>query len=91
MEVVRQIYAAWARNESAGRWMHEDIEYVNPDDAVEQGTLQGRKSFALTSEVFDEIRFAPERYVAAGDDVVVIATMHTRGKASGAATEMTQI
>jgi uncharacterized protein len=90
VEVVRRIYAAWQRGESAGQWMDRDIEYVNPHDAVEQGVLRGRKSFARVTESFDEVSFEPERFVGAGEKVVVIAKLRGRGRASGIETETVQ-
>ena len=47
VNVVRAIYAAWLEGASARGFMDSDIEYVNPPDAVETGTLRGPKSFGL--------------------------------------------
>lgn len=80
--VVRSIYDAWANGRSARDFIAEDVEYVNPPDAIERGTLRGRRSFARIRSAYDEVRVEPTRYVdAGGDDVVVIATLHvgTRG------------
>ena len=38
VELVRRIYDAWEREESARDFIAEDVEYVNPDYAVEPGT-----------------------------------------------------
>ena len=51
------------------------IEYVNPPDAVETGTLRGPKSFARIRDAYDDVQVRPERFVDAGDDVVVVAKL----------------
>ncbi len=47
VEIVRSIYTAWLAGTSARALMDPDIEYVNPPDAVETGTLRGPESFGL--------------------------------------------
>lgn len=84
VELVRRIYDAWAAGESAAPFIDHDVEYVNPPDAVETGTLRGRKSFARIRDVYDEVSVEPERYIdTAGDDVVVLARIHVKAPASG--------
>jgi ketosteroid isomerase-like protein len=75
VELVRAIYAAWTEGTSARPFIDEDIEYVNPSDAVETGTLSGRQSFGLIRDAYDDVEITPERFIDAGDDVVVIATL----------------
>ena len=87
--VVRAIYDAWAERRSARDWIAEDVEYVNPPDAVEPGTLVGRKAFARVRDAYPEFTVEPERFVAVGDDVVVIALAKGRG-ASGLETQWRQ-
>jgi ketosteroid isomerase-like protein len=72
---VRGIYAAWLEGTSARGFMDPDIEYVNPPDAIETGTRRGPKSFGLLRDVYDDVEVRPERFIEAGDDVVVIATL----------------
>ena len=82
VELVRSIYGAWAEVRSARSFIAEDVEYVNPKDAIEPGILHGRRSFARIRDAYDDVRVVPERYVEAGDDdVVVIARLEvgTRG------------
>ena len=82
VELVRSIYSAWAEGRSARAFIAEDVEYVNPHDAIEPGVLRGRRSFARIRDAYDDVRVVPERYVEAGDDdVVVIAKLlvGTRG------------
>ncbi len=84
VEIVRSIYAAWLRHESARSLIDPEIEYVNPPDAVESGTLHGRKAFARIRDAYDDVRVEPEELIDAGDDeVVVIARITGRGRGSG--------
>jgi ketosteroid isomerase-like protein len=75
VEVVRSIYAAWLAGTSARGFMDSDIEYVNPPDAVETGTRRGPKSFGLIREAYDDVEVRPQRFIDAGDEVVVIARL----------------
>ena len=82
IELVRNIYDAWAEGRSARAFIAEDVEYVNPPDAIEPGVLRGRRSFARIRDAYEDVSLVPERYVDAGaDDVVVIARLKvgTRG------------
>jgi ketosteroid isomerase-like protein len=75
VEVIRSIYAAWLEGTSARGFMDPEIEYVNPPDAVETGTLYGPKAFGLIRDAYDDVEVTPDRYVDSGDDVVVVATL----------------
>jgi ketosteroid isomerase-like protein len=83
VEIVRAIYDAWAHNRSARHLIDEDVEYVNPPYAVEPGTRRGRASFAAIGDAYDDIQVKPQRYVDAGDDVVVIARITGASKVAG--------
>jgi uncharacterized protein len=78
--VVREIYELWGRHESAGDLIDADLEYVNPPYAVEAGTRRGRRMLGKVREVYADFRLEPERFIDAGEDVVVIGT--ARGTAS---------
>ncbi|MFN2617492.1 MAG: nuclear transport factor 2 family protein [Thermoleophilaceae bacterium] len=83
-EVVEAIYRAWAEGRSARDWIAEDVEYVNPDDAIEPGVKRGREYFRKVRDVYDDFAVAPERMVRVGDeDVVVIARLTGRASGSG--------
>jgi uncharacterized protein len=90
VEVVRNIYEALARGESPTSLslLHPDIEWDNPDSALEPGTHRGIDSFdrAFTSmnEAFDRIRIEPREFLDAGNQVVVLATFIAWGRGSGA-------
>ena len=90
VEIVSAIYQAWADGRSAAPFIHKDLEYVNPPDAIETGTKIGRGHLNSVRDVFPDTRFEVERYIDAGDDVVVIAKMIGRGSSSGALTERRQ-
>jgi ketosteroid isomerase-like protein len=83
VELVRRIYEAWEQEESARDFIAEDIEYVNPSYAVEPGTRRGRKSFRVIRDTYEDFQIQVERYVDAGDEVVVLAQYKASGQGSG--------
>jgi ketosteroid isomerase-like protein len=86
VDLVRRIYDAWDRDVSARDFISEDVEYVNPDYAVEPGTRIGRRSFAVVRETYEDFRIDVERFLdAGGDDVVVLARYSGSGSGSGVA------
>jgi ketosteroid isomerase-like protein len=88
VELIRRIYDAWEREESARDFLAEDVEYVNPDYAVEPGTRRGRASFRVVRETYEDFRLTIERYIdAGGDDVVVLARYAGSGTGSGVPVE----
>ena len=82
LEVVKAIHAAWAERAAPRELIAEDMEYVNPPYAVESGTRRDRKALTGVLDVYPDFHFEPERFVEAGDDVVVLGTAHGTG-ASG--------
>jgi uncharacterized protein len=92
VELVRRIYAALARDDldAAFELMDPDIEYINPDYAVEPGVRRGHAGIRANVEnmrwAFEFWRFDPEEYVEAGDEVIVVGTFQARGRDSGAET-----
>jgi uncharacterized protein len=83
VELIRRIYDTWARGESARDLIAEDVEYVNPSYAVEPGTRRGRKSFSVVRDTYEDFDVRVERFVDAGDDVVVLARYTASGRGSG--------
>src|ERR1700754_377034 len=84
LALVRQIYDAWDREESARAFISEDVEYVNPSYAVEPGTRVGRKSFAVVRDTYEDFKVRVERFIDAGaENVVVLARYTASGTASG--------
>src|SRR5271165_5276569 len=72
VELVRTVYARWSRGESARDLIDPDIEYVNPPYAVESGVRHGRGALGRIREVYPDFHVEPERFVDAGEEVVVI-------------------
>ena len=84
LALVRQIYDAWDREGSAREFIAEDVEYVNPSYAVEPGTRQGRKSFAIVRDTYEDFSVRVEQFLdTRGDDVVVLARYTASGRGSG--------
>jgi ketosteroid isomerase-like protein len=84
VELVRRIYDVWERGESAREFIAEDVEYVNPEYAVEGGTRRGRASFRVVRETYEDFRVRTERFIdAGGDDVVVLAHYTASDSGSG--------
>jgi ketosteroid isomerase-like protein len=88
VERLHRIYRVWfARRELGPDLLAEDVEWVNPDDAVEPGVRRGADSFnEAIKSVFDawvEVRFETERVIDNGDDVVALGQVRGRGRAAG--------
>jgi len=88
VEIVRRLYLAL--EEEGGfpdALLDDDVEWVNPPDAVETGIRRGREAFhraaRSTEEAFDEAQVVPQEWVAAGDQVVLLCDWVVRGRASG--------
>ena len=65
----------------------EDVEWVNPPEAVEPGTRQGADSFnraiANVFAAWDDVRFDTERLIDNGDVLVALGRMHGRVRGPG--------
>ena len=83
VELVRRIYDAWDREESARDFIAADVEYVNPSYAVEPGTRRGRKSFAVVRDTYEDFEIKIERIIDAGDQTVALAHYTASGPVSG--------
>jgi ketosteroid isomerase-like protein len=87
-EIVRELYRRAAQD---GRFPDElladEIEWVNPPDAVETGIRRGRDAFHAamesTGDAFDRTAVEPEEFIDAGDQVVLLCIWVVRGRASG--------
>ena len=74
VEIVRSIYRLWGERRSAGDLIDPQLEYVNPPYAVEAGTRRSRRALGAIREVYPDFRVEPERFIDAGEHVVVIGT-----------------
>ena len=88
VKIVKRIYAAWENGSplSSGL-LSDEIEWVNPSEAVEPGTRQGVSAFGEAAEsvsnAFEGARIEFEEFIDAGESVVVIGTLHGVGQGSG--------
>jgi ketosteroid isomerase-like protein len=84
VELVRRIYDAWDREQSARDFIAEDVEYVNPSYAVEPGIRRGRGSFRVVRETYEDFMIHIEEIVDAGRDAVLVLARYTAsGRGSG--------
>ena len=89
VEIVRRIYATWARGELPGpsEFFHDDVEYVNPEGAIEPGTRSGLAEFTRavgkTFEAWEVWRTEIEEVKEADDRVAVLVRYDARGRGSG--------
>ena len=77
MELVRRIYDAWNREESARDFIAEDVEYVNPSYAVEPGIRRGRSAFRAVRDTYEDYMLKVERLVDAGEGRVVVLARYS--------------
>jgi uncharacterized protein len=90
VEVMRLAYEAMNRGglEAVVEFAHPDIEFVPPADLAGTPTLRGTepiKDFARGwVETFDDFRIEPQRFMDAGDQVVVFVRDSGRIKGSNA-------
>jgi uncharacterized protein len=88
VEVVRELYRGLARNQRfPDELLDDEIEWVNPPDAVEPGIRKGREAFHAatdrTGEAFEERAIDIDEVIGAGDKVVMLGAFVVRGRASG--------
>ena len=84
MELVRRIYEAWKSGESPAALIDENLEYVNPDHAVEPGTRRGRRWLAAVTDTYGDFSTEPVEFIDAGDEEVVVLAYYTAtGSGSG--------
>ena len=84
VNLIRRIYDAWDREESAREFIAPDVEYVNPPYAVEPGTRRGRKSFAVVRGTYEDFKLEVDRIIDGGGDLVVVLAQYSgSGRGSG--------
>jgi ketosteroid isomerase-like protein len=93
VEIVRRMFDGWSQGDfSVGRdLVTADFEWRQDAEAVESGSRRGAAiaaTFRNLFEVWDDFRVVPERFLDAGDKVVVIA--HNRGTGRGSGVELDQ-
>ena len=96
LETVRQIYRAWVGGIDSPdplKLFHPDVEYVNPERAVDPGTRlghDGMRQVARSLDIaFSEFSWEVHDLIPSGDKVVIAFTTFTaRGRDSGALVEV---
>jgi ketosteroid isomerase-like protein len=95
-ELVRRAYEVINRSESVDAAMaefedlfHPEIEWVNPEDAIEGGTRKGKAGMRTVLENFfagagGRATIEVEQVQECGERVFVRARVHARGASSGA-------
>lgn len=89
MEIVRQAYQCLneGRIEELLALCTEDFQLDMSDRVLNPATYDGhegiRRFYEEVSEVWEQFRWEPQRFVGAGDEVVVLLHSHGRGKTSG--------
>ena len=89
VEIVRELYDAWAVQEVPGPpdLLDPSIEYVNPPGAVEPGVRRGLAAFSRAVEKVLEgwelWQMQPEEFRARGEQVAVEVRYRARGRGSG--------
>lgn len=88
VEIVR---AAYEKGEPDFDFLHPDVKWHTRADLPDTTTHHGHDGVAkLASEwfdSFDDLRFEPEEFIDAGDDVV-IAVLRLRGRIRGSGEEV---
>jgi ketosteroid isomerase-like protein len=88
VELVKRIYDAWDREQSARDFISDDVEYVNPSYAVEPGIRRGRAAFRSIRGIYEDYMLRVEDVIDAGEGrVVVLAHYSGTGRASGVKVE----
>ena len=94
--LVERAYGLWAEEglEGLRAVMHEEVEWHPPPQAPEPGPFRGPDEIVRVAssymESFGEFRPVPDRIIPAADpdEVLVLATLTTVGRESGAAFTM---
>ena len=91
LETVRQIYRAWAGGIDSPdplKLFHPDVEYVNPERAVDPGTRLGHDGMRQVAHslntAFSEFSWEVHDLTTSGDKVFALTTFKARGRDSGA-------
>ena len=89
VETIRSLYEAVARADygSILVLLEDDVEYVNPDGALEPGIRRGRsetaRAFQQLGDSFSFSRITVERIAAVGNRVVAVINVEGVGRDSG--------
>jgi ketosteroid isomerase-like protein len=91
VEIAREIYRGWERGDfSSTQWADPEIEFHlrgGPDEAVHHGVEAMRRAWREWLSAWNDFKTEPQKFFDLGDEVLVLAEFHGRGKASGVPTE----
>jgi ketosteroid isomerase-like protein len=94
LETIRRVYDLWNGPDgmrAALPFLDADIEYVNPESALEPGIRRGHAGMIEVLQAvegpFVDYVHELERLVDAGDKVMAYVTFRARGRDSGAVVE----
>ena len=98
LDTVRQVYELWNGPQgmlAAMPLFDSEIQYVNPESAIESGTRRGVGGMVKALEAVDgsfvDYVHEPERLLEAGDDkVLAYVTFRAHGRDSGALVEKSE-
>jgi ketosteroid isomerase-like protein len=93
VEVIRALYDGWLAGDPGYERLDPEIAMVEskslPGAAAAHGIDAVRRYIESFAKYWDEIRFEPQEYIDAGEQVVVVARLLGQNKSSGAAVERT--
>jgi ketosteroid isomerase-like protein len=95
-DIVRRLYEAFNRRDTPAtrELMDPEIQWVNPEDAVEPGIRQGfdqyQDALGRVRDIFRDAKIEVDRLVESGDRVAAAVRMHVRARGSGLETEVRQ-
>lgn len=98
MALVRRLYENLTERDPSRRdvteLLHRDVEWVNPEEAIEGGTRRGVEGWTTAvrglRDSFEQTEIVPQRFIEAGDRVAVIAEFRVRARGSGLETTAPQ-
>jgi ketosteroid isomerase-like protein len=95
VEIVKSIFKAWEERdaEAAFRHIHPNVEVdvttsrLWGNSEIDHGHDALQRAIGHLFEVWEDLEFAPETFIEAGNEVVVYVRITARGRGSGVPTE----
>ena len=93
VEIVGELVAAWRRGDySATEWAHPEIEFVMegeffPDPGTYRGVERMIRAWSRWLGAWEDFHTGEAELIDLGDRVVVLYTIHGRGRSSGVEVE----
>ena len=83
-DLIRELYDRWLRGEKPRDLIAEDLEYVNPPEAIDGGVRHDRSVLGMLDRQYDDFRVVPSRIEGVGEGrVLVIAHLSGVSRTSG--------